>query len=703
MMFVRSPGALLVMVAHACAAVLALVLFAALRMPSVGVGFVASGAQIEVVADNRAVARLDAAAAVDFRSAAGAMRQSAGELVPDHSPDGPPATITAWFTARDRLMAITAVPATLTFPDGRTLALAPQPRAWRDLSPDVWMLLVQGSVIALLGGWLATLRPRDWGARMFLVSCLGLAAASLSGALYDARSLAADGALLRAMQVVNFTGSIVSAAGLLALYVCQPRQLVPPRFAVAGIGVAAAWGIAVGLGWLPLASFYAALLVCVIGFVAALVVQWRMSSSDPGARAALRWVGVVSLVGTGQLSIAMAVPHFFDLPSLGGDGTTIVPLLIVYGSIAFGIGSNRLFDLDRWTYRVILGALAALGFLLVDAAIVAVLNVDGPVAFALAMLVVGYLYLPLRTLLWHRIIGRPPLKQSELFQIATEVAFAATPGDRREGWRALLRQLFDPLAITAHGRDVAVPTVIDGGAALVIPATTDEVALRLGFRAGGRRVFGQAQVAMAREVLALMRRAEAARAEYGRGVDAERQRIARDLHDDVCALLLTSLHRSDVAAVRSDVRGAMAEIRTVISGLTGERLPLDQVIADLRFETAGRLAAAGIALDWPLPDVPLATCLLDYRVYKTLIASHREVISNVIKHACASRVTVSVAATDGAFGIDVADNGNAVNGPIPSRGHGLANLERRLAEIGGELAMSPARPGRRVDIVVPLY
>lgn len=702
MKLAKSPGALLVVVAHVCAAILALVLFAAMQMPSVGIGFVPSDAQIEVIAGNRAVTRLDPSAVVVFRSAAGEMRQTAGELVPDHSPDGTSTAIAAWFAGRDRLASIIAVPATLALPDGRILDLAPQPHTLQDLSPDVWMLLVQGSVVALLGGWLVTLRPRDWGARMFLVSCLGLAAASWSGALYDARAITADGGLLQAMQLVNFTGSIVSAAGLLALYTCQPRQLVPPRVAVVGIGVAAAWGIAAGAGLLPLAGFYAALLVCAIGFVAVLAVQWRMSHDDPGARAALRWVGVVSLVGTGQLSIAMAVPHFFDVPSFGGDGMTIVPLLIVYGSIAFGIGSNRLFDLDRWTYRVILGALAALSFLLVDAAIVAVLHVDGPVAFALAMLFVGYLYLPLRTLLWHRIIGRPPLKQSELFQIATEVAFAASPGDRREGWRALLRQLFDPLDITAHGGDVPIPTVIDGGAALVIPATTDEVALRLGFHAGGRRIFGQAQVAMAREVLALMQRAEAARAEYGRGVDAERQRIARDLHDDVCALLLTSLHRDDVAAVRGDVRGAMAEIRTVISGLTGERLPLDQVIADLRFETAGRLAAAGIALDWPLPEMPLAARLLDYRVYKTLIASHREVISNVIKHACASRVTVTVTATDDAFGIDVVDDGSAVDGPAPTRGHGLNNLERRLAEIGGELAMSAARPGRRVDIIVPL-
>ena len=703
MLRMRSPGALLVVVAHVGAALAVLVVLIALRMPVTGVGFVAAGTQIEVAAGGAVLARLAPAATVEFRSPAGAMRQTAGELVADHSPDGSPTTIAAWFAARDRLTAIAATsPATLTLPDGRRLVLIPQPRGVGDLSRDVWLLLVQGCAFALLGVWLAALRPRHWGARMFLVSCLGLVAASFSGALYDARELSADGALLRTLQVVNFAGSMVSAAGLLALYVCSPRALLRPGIALAGVGVAAAWGVAAGLGWLPLASFYAGLLTLTAGFIVVFGLQWRGSRHDPAARAALRWVGVTSLIGTGQLAVAMAAPQFLGIAAFGGDGMTILPLFIVYGSIAFGIGSNRLFDLDRWTYRIILGAVATLGFLIADIALVTLLHLGEGIAFALALLVVGFLYLPLRALIWRRIVGRPPLRDSEMFQIATEVAFAAHPAERRDGWRALLRRLFDPLEIATYEGTPEIPALVEEGAALVMPATADDTALRLGFRAGGRRLFGPAQVALAVEVLALMRRAEAARAEYARGVGEERRRIARDLHDEVCAVLLTSLHREDVSAVRGDVRTAMADIRTIIAGLTGERRALDQVVADLRYETAGRLAAAQIALDWPLPGVPLAPRLLDYPVYKALIASHREIVSNIVKHAGAARVTVAVAEDAEGLAIDVADDGGAAFAPRPARGHGLANLHLRLAEVGGSVALSPAAPGCRVLVTIPL-
>lgn len=693
---------LLVAAAHVAAAFLAAILYVALHMPAAGVDFITAGAKVAVVADGRVVARLAPTARVEFRSPVGTMRQAAGELVPDHSPDGSPAAITAWFAGRDRLAAMTAVPATLVLPGGQMLALAPTPRGWRDLSSDVWLLLAQGCLILLLGVWLVVLRPGDWGARMFLIACLGLTAASWSGATYDARALTADGRLLHAMQVLNFAGSMVSAAGLIGLYLCQPRALLPPRVILAGIGVAGLWGAATGLGWLPLAAFYAALLACIVAFVAVFLVQWRLSRSSPVTRAALRWVGVVSLIGTGQLGVAMALPHFLKLPSFGGDGSTIIPMLIVYGSIAFGIGSRRLFELDRWTYRVMLGAVAALGFLVVDTAIVALLHIEGAVAFALALLIVGYLYLPLRAQLWRRVVGRPALAQSELFQRAIEVAFAANADDRRAGWRSLLGQIYDPLVIAASDAAVAVPALCDGGAGLAIPATADDVALRLDFRAGGRRLFGPADVALAREVLVLLQRAEAARAQYARGVEAERQRIARDLHDDVGAVLLTSLHRQDVAAVRGDVRAAMAEIRMIISGLIGERRLVDDVVADLRHETQGRLAAAGVELDWPIDATPSTPRLLDYPVYKTLLASHREIISNIIKHARARRVTVALVQSGDTLAIDVADDGTAPWDPAPGRGNGLRNLQSRLDDIGGNIAMSPATPGRRVDIVVPL-
>ena len=62
------------------------------------------------------------------------------------------------------------------------------------------------------------------------------------------------------------------------------------------------------------------------------------------------------------------------------------------------------------------------------------------------------------------------------------------------------------------------------------------------------------------------------------------------------------------------------------------------MVADLRNETADRLEDAGIDLDWPPPDTSAPDRSLDFWVYKNVRSAHREVVSNVLRHAQASHV-----------------------------------------------------------------
>ena len=81
-----------------------------------------------------------------------------------------------------------------------------------------------------------------------------------------------------------------------------------------------------------------------------------------------------------------------------------------------------------------------------------------------------------------------------------------------------------------------------------------------------------------------------------------RDRIARDLHDYVSSRLLTSLHRTQPDRVQADVREALSDIRSIISGLEGERQEIGDVLSAIRIEALDRLEAAGIEASWPLDD-----------------------------------------------------------------------------------------------------
>jgi signal transduction histidine kinase len=375
----------------------------------------------------------------------------------------------------------------------------------------------------------------------------------------------------------------------------------------------------------------------------------------------------------------------------------VVPLLLIYGGIAFGVAGFRVFELDRWTYRLVLGALAILMLVLGDAALVSLLRVEAPVALALSVLAVGYLYFPLRAWLWRWVSGAREVTSDALFRQAAVVAFSASAAARRAGWRELLDRVFEPLEMVPGPEDITAPAIAQMGEMLILPAIADDGALSLRFARGGRRLFGPAELSIACELITLMTEAEAARAEYGRGVAEERYRIARDLHDDVSAHLLTGLHRDDVALVRGDVRHALVEIRTIVSSLSGPALPLATVIADLRYETAERLAAAGVSLEWETGDeTALDVVMLDYTHHKALASSVREVVSNVIKHAGASVLVVTMAVEDGILTLSIADDGAGAKARGAVAGHGLANIAARLGEIGGTCAASADTSGFRV-------
>ena len=174
---------------------------------------------------------------------------------------------------------------------------------------------------------------------------------------------------------------------------------------------------------------------------------------------------------------------------------------------------------------------------------------------------------------------------------------------------------------------------------------------------------------------------------------AERERISRDLHDLLGhTLSLITLKaelagklagrdldacRREIADIETSARNALAEVRSAVTGyrLTG-----------LAHELAGArasLAAAGITLTEQVPpfSIPAAA-------ENVMALALREAVTNIIRHAGATRCTVSLARDGGALVLRVADNGVLTAGAQALRhGNGLTGMKGRAAAIGGRLAL----------------
>lgn len=195
-------------------------------------------------------------------------------------------------------------------------------------------------------------------------------------------------------------------------------------------------------------------------------------------------------------------------------------------------------------------------------------------------------------------------------------------------------------------------------------------------------------------------------------VQADRERIARDLHDHVVqrifatALSLDRLGRSlegercDVAAALSqrveDLHGTIARIRSSIFELHEDR---DASAAALRNRLAEVLRSVTDGHDLR-PDLRIR-CDDDLPpdLVADLIAVVRELVTNVVRHARARRVTVVVDVRDTAR-VVVTDDGRGL--PTVTVRSGLANLADRAERRGGDLACTSSPSGTEIRWTAPV-
>jgi two-component system sensor histidine kinase DesK len=185
-------------------------------------------------------------------------------------------------------------------------------------------------------------------------------------------------------------------------------------------------------------------------------------------------------------------------------------------------------------------------------------------------------------------------------------------------------------------------------------------------------------------------------------VVAERERIARDLHDLLGHTLSVIVIKSELAARLADrdparaiheirdveriSRTALQEVRQAVHGYRGERL------ADELAKGRDALAAAGVAFE--IDADPLA---LDAEGEHAIALGLREAITNVIRHARAGTCRVSLTRDAGVVTLVVEDDGV---GGDHVEGAGLSGMRARLALVGGSVMWDGCR-GTRLTLAVP--
>lgn len=184
---------------------------------------------------------------------------------------------------------------------------------------------------------------------------------------------------------------------------------------------------------------------------------------------------------------------------------------------------------------------------------------------------------------------------------------------------------------------------------------------------------------------------------------AERERIARDLHDLLGHTLSLVILKSELAAKLSDrdperareeirdveriARDALAEVRAAVSGYRSGGLQ-----AELQHARSA-LASAGVALEG---DIGKTTIPPTHEA--VLCLALREAVTNIVRHAGARRCRVALSVLDAQCALTISDDGRGGNAPF---GSGLTGMRERVDVLGGSLHRD-GRHGTTLTVVLPL-
>ena len=195
-------------------------------------------------------------------------------------------------------------------------------------------------------------------------------------------------------------------------------------------------------------------------------------------------------------------------------------------------------------------------------------------------------------------------------------------------------------------------------------------------------------------------------------VVSERERIARDLHDSVIQRLfavgmsLEATSRRPAAEIQQRLRQAVDDIDDTIKSIRTSIFSLEAWADEkngLRTRVLDAVADATPVLGFEASvrfEGPVETLATD-EIAEQLVATLREALANVARHAHATAVTVTVSAGEEIL-LVVDDDGVGADNFHRDGGHGVANLHERARLLGGCASITAKSPrGTRVEWRVP--
>lgn len=580
---------------------------------------------------------------------------------------------------------------TLVFADGGEVQAPVVPRGYSGLGLVFWPIAAFALLLYLVGAIVILVRPQVRNA-LYLMIVLAQAGNLVFIAIGSLRGLGLPVGMAAAEWLPRMGFDLVTAAAVVHGFALHPRAL-PAAPAIGG----AAWVLAVlvfGLlqaDLLPWAWWWGQGTVLALG-VAALAVMSASYRLEPNPfavvmrRFAAIAIATLALVSAGVAAAAGQV----GLPyQIGVIGSVIWTLFLAMLLMLVPFLSRSKQVLREFAMLAGISTVAAA----LDLLFVAAFSLGQFTSLALAVFIALGAYAGARQWLLNQVIGSAVLTTERTFELLYRVAREVQDQPARYAplLEQVLRDLYDPLEVSRTDRVPPGARVLGSGSALVVPVRAGTpgdpkrppLALALRFARRGKRLFTTEDARLADRVVEQLRRAVAYDQAVERGRNEERQRIAQDLHDDIGARLLTLMYQAQTPEMEDYIRHTLQDLKTLTRGLSKSDHRLSHSAAEWKADLTQRLTAAHVQLAWSAEmdrDVKLSVVQ-----WSALTRVLRELVSNALYHAQATKVDVTLVLAGRRLALTVADDGRGRAPEGWSHGLGLGGVRKRVKLLGGEV------------------
>lgn len=583
------------------------------------------------------------------------------------------------------------------------VALQAQKRSINDLSGLFWLQITCGSLGFIICLLIKAARPKHPSINAFALTGLSYMLFTFAASIYSTRNLFIDGQLFHILSLLNHAGAMLFTAALTVFLWNYPKAIGKRAIAWLAYGMFAANIVVDGLQLThgPDTGSYLWVFSLFLLALYGSFVQWWFARKNPVDKGAVRWLLLSIYAGTVFFAGGMMLPILLNIEPVASQALMFTTFLLMYGGLALGVLRYRLFDLERWWFAIWAWFLGGVAIIIMDILLASFLTLSNTATITLATAIVGWLYFPIRQWCWQKISARRGFMLEQwLAPAVAELISVKTPLQLEQAWQNRLNSLLQPLMLEQTNQKISSITIKQNGLQLQVPTITQGGSLLINNPNQGQRLFTRNDSRNVQTLLTLFQLVGNALKAKTEGASIERDRIRQDIHDDLGAKLLSILHSSQEEKPQKLAKEALADLKNLLQSI--EIQPIDLPYAlDLWQQEARERMPKGVQLIWHEPSNAILK-ELPAEHFAHLTRAVRECLSNALRHANASKITVAISLDSNNLTISIVNDGATDGQKTNVSGRGRNILQQRLESLGGQCSCEQQGNSWKVTLQAPL-